>query len=290
MNYYPDITLTRDEVLHAAGVGNWRRFEQAGLSLPLVADAASGWKAALGAAERPWLCWNVDPDWCHEQQRQVLAAGWTPVVGFDPRVGPPPVLNGAVLIDFNAQLGLPVMWPHFPLEFVHWWAPRLAFWHSDLLLRPEKMRSLAETFDRLPDGWMMAVRPRFSWREALAGRLRYWELVGCTTAGASDAAFHEGCGWWMGWPYHVMTADRERERERRKRYYWDHGAGIRYWRNHRHGKVRLIPESYVAEGHFTRIGKPDYQRASPDNFQRDLSKDLPLNFSLGEAKRKLGIA
>jgi hypothetical protein len=286
--YYPDDPIDADQIRHATGAGNWRRFRESGVSLDDVRSAAKEWAAAVADITAPWLCWNVDPDWCREQQRQVLRVGWTPVVGFDPRAPAPSVEPGAVLIDFNARLGLPTMWMHFPLEFAHLWCPRLAFWHTDLLLRPAKMRALAEEFTGLPDGWMAAVQPRAGVREWLSGRRRYWELIGCTTRGASQATFDAGCGWWMAWPYHPSNSDVERER--RKRYYWDHGAGISYWHRHCGGHVRLIAESYVAEGHFTGIGKPDYQRVSPQNFQRDLSKELSLNYKLADARRMLDIA
>jgi hypothetical protein len=286
-HYYPDDPIGESEIRHAAGAGNWRRFLQSGVSLEDVATAASEWADAVAGITAPWLCWGVDPDWCLEQQRQVLRVGWTPVVGYDPRVPPPLIERGAVLVNFNARLNLPTMWPHFPLEFAHLWCPRLAFWHADLLLRPEKMRALADAFAGLPDGWMAAVKPREGLRHRLAGKRRYWELIGCTTRRASQAAFDAGCGWWMAWPYHPSNS--AEERARRSRYYWDSGAGIRYWHKHCGGHVHLIPEPYVAEGHFTGIGKADYRRASPQNFQRDLSKELSLNYNLADARRMLGI-
>jgi hypothetical protein len=285
--YYPDDPIDIADIRHATGAGNWRRFRESGVSLDDVHAAAADWAAAVKGVTDPWLCWGVDPDWCRVQQRQVLQVGWTPVVGFDPRVPAPPVEPGAILIDFNARLRLPTMWPHFPIEFAHLWCTRLAFWHADLLLRPEKMQAISDTFFGLPNGWMAAVKPREGIRHWLAGKRRYWELIGCTTRRASQEAFDRGCGWWMAWPYHPSNSDTVRDW--RKRYYWDSGAGIRYWHKHCGGHVHLIPESYVAEGHYTGIGKPSYRRASPQNFQRNLSKELSLNYSLTDACQMLGI-
>ena len=94
--YYPDDPIGESEIRHAAGAGNWRRFLQSGVSLDDVAAAASEWADAVAGITAPWLCWGVDPDWCLEQQRQVLRVGWTPVVGYDPRVPPPLIERGAV--------------------------------------------------------------------------------------------------------------------------------------------------------------------------------------------------
>ena len=280
--------MTPEDFRIKLGNGNWEYFDRSGVSLDMIFEAAADWAAAAKGIERPWLCWNVDPDWNVVQQRLVRSAGWTPLVGFDPRVGPPPVEDGAVLIDFNARLKLPVMWMHFPMEFVHLFAPRLAFWHSDLLVRPAKMRSLADRFAALPDGTTAAVKPRQGWRGLLhPKRLRYWELIGCTTAGASRDAFAKGAGWWVSFADHPSNSPEERLR--RSSYYWDAGTGIRYWHKHCGGKVDLIPESFVEEGHFTRIGRKDYKLASPDNHLRDLAKELPLNFELAECCRKLGL-
>jgi hypothetical protein len=79
-------------------------------------------------------------------------------VGFDPRVGPPPVEPGAILIDFNEGFGFPVMWPHFPLEFAFVFIElKLAFWHADLLCRMAVLKRLAAIYKSLADGEMAAV-------------------------------------------------------------------------------------------------------------------------------------
>src|ERR1700678_4054910 len=97
-----------------SGTGDWKAY-----SLPLerIYEAAADWKHRLADVAKPWLCWNVSHRWSYVQQRLVQHVGWTPVVGFDPRVGPPLLAPGAVVIDFNASFQFPVMWPMFPLEF-----------------------------------------------------------------------------------------------------------------------------------------------------------------------------
>ena len=193
------------------GKGNW-----AGFNIPLdkVYEAAAEWRQTLAGVARPWLCWNVSDRWCKLQQRLILEVGWTPVIGFDPRSGPPTVLPGSVLIDFNSHFGfdprsgpptvlpgsilidfnshfgLGVMWPHFPLEFAFLFADRLAFWHADLLCRLDVMRRLQSTFESLPDGALAAVPDYGGRRNLLKFRHhRYWELVGCTTKSASESQF-----------------------------------------------------------------------------------------------------
>src|SRR3974390_2331265 len=104
------------------GMGNWNAFK---LPLEKVERAAERWKAIAGGVERPWLCWNVDDDWCLVQQRLVTAAGWTPLVGNDPRLPQPRLLTNSVFIDFNADFGFPTMWMHFPLEFAFMFVDRL---------------------------------------------------------------------------------------------------------------------------------------------------------------------
>lgn len=277
-----------EDLRYNAGIGNWQNFGRAGFGVEEVHRAAEDWAAALRGVERPWLCWNVDPDWNLVQQRLVSSAGWTPVVGFDPRIGPPPVERDAILIDFNARFKLPTMWLHFPLEFVHRFAPRLAFWHADCLIRFDKMRHLAELFASLEDGEAAAVDANESILVRLRPkRRRYWEVVGCMTRKASQDCFDKGAGWWLHFAEHVSNSPAERAE--RSKYYWDSGAGIRYWHRKLGGRVRLVPEDYIAEGHFTGIGRSDYKRASPKNQRRNLGAELSLNNNLVECCRKLGL-
>jgi hypothetical protein len=273
-------------VPHRLGTGDWEAFCMSGVPIAELLGEADRWATSLQGIERPWLCWNVDDDWCLVQQRLVREIGWTPVVGFDPRVGPPPLVRGAVLLDFNEKLRLPAMWLHFPLEFAFRFSERLAFWHADCLIRVEKMRRFAEMFAALPDGEMAAVAPRVRWVRTFRPT-RYWEVLGCCTRGASRSQFENGCGWWMNFFKHPNTP--VEEQAMRSRYYWDSGAGILFWRRRIGGIVHKIPEGDIAEGHFTFQRRKDYKRASPINFKRDLSKELSLNNDLGAACDRLGI-
>lgn len=284
--------ITPTEALHRAGQGNWGAFLASGYSVSTVEEAAKGWAAQLAGIERPWLCWNVDDDWCFVQQRLVAAAGWTPVVGYDPRVGPPSkIVSGAVVVDFNKGIGLPVMYPHFPLEFMFLFADRLAFWHSDLLLRLPLMRSMGDMFAALPDGQTAATRSNPGLRYTFTlDKQRYWELIGCTTRAASRHQFENGCGWWMEFYNHPNTP--YSERSDRQRYFWDHGTGIYYWHKRKRGDAVVIRDKAIHEGHFTKIGKKDYKSAFTryeSDAQRLMNQELRDNFDLMEACRKLDL-
>ena len=271
------------------GTGDWDGWRRTGIPIEDILAEARRWADHFRGVQLPWLCWNVDSDWSLVQQRQVMEVGWTPIVGFDPRVGPPPLIPGAILIDFNERLRLPTMWLHFPLEFLFLYVEeRMAYWHADCLIRPEKMRRFARDFAALRDGEMSAVAPR----EKLLARLkpntlRYWEVLGCSTVGASRSQFAHGCGWWLNMAQHPRSP--EAERHIRGRMHWECGVGTRYWKRRYGGVVHAIPEKEIAEGHFTLIGRKDYKRASPVHFKRDLSKELSLNNDLTDACRKLGL-
>src|SRR5262249_52326495 len=109
-----------------SGTGNWEAFDR---GLDEVRRAAEPWKQALRGCEKPWLCWNLNDRWSLVQQKLVRSVGWTPVVGWDPSngVGCPPLIPEAIAIDFNADLKLPTLWVHVPLEFAFLWTERLAF-------------------------------------------------------------------------------------------------------------------------------------------------------------------
>src|SRR6266850_2771679 len=282
----PDRPAMVDQATYRIGVGNWSAFD---LKMEAVQAAAQRWRSLLEGVARPWLCWNVDADWCLLQQRLVSKVGWTPVVGSDPRAPKPPLHRDAVFIDFNADFGFPTMWMHFPLEFAFLFTERLAFWHSDLLVRMEKLRELAELFAGLPDGSMAATKPRRRLSQIFrTNTLRYWELIGCTTRGASRSQFENGCGWWMNFADH-LNCPNEQERRRRRRVFWDHGVGIRYWAKYCRGRVVTVKENHIAEGHCTRIANKQYQRLSPDNAARLLPNELRHNFDLAEVCRTLDL-
>lgn len=276
-------------LLYQLGTGNWKAVREAYLDLGLILDAAEEWKSLLTGVQKPWLCWSVNKDWCLLQQRLVSSVGWTPVVGVDPRAGAPKLISNAILIDFNRRFQFPTMWFHFPLEFVFVFSERLAFWHSDLLLKAEKLEHLSRVFSNLKDGEVAAVELNVGLRNRFRYfRHRFSELIGCTTSAASRDQFEKGCGWWVKFADHLNCPSKA-EKRRRDRYYWESGVGIRYWSRRYGGKVITINESYVSEGHFTRINNPKYQKLSPDDYRRDLTLELPHNFPLLKAARKLGL-
>lgn len=281
---------TGEDWRYIFGAGHWKAYHELGMTMAEIEAAAADWAKQLVGVRHAWLCWNVDPEWCVVQQKLVREVGWTPVVGFDPRVGPPPVVPGAVLIDFNARFQLPTMWLHFPMELAFLFCEdRLAFWHADLIMRREKMRKMADMFAALPDGACAAVKPEEGTLAFLSPKKqRYWEVLGCTTRGASRKLFEDGCGWWLDfWMNPSNTPEQRRERSE---YYYDSGSGIRYWHKHCGGDVRLIPNAYVDEGHCTQIGRKDYKAASPIGFRRNLSKELSLNNDLVDVCTRLGVA
>jgi hypothetical protein len=283
---------TDEQLLYKVGQGNWRAVAVLDYPMERVLEVAATWAEAVKGLDKAWLVWCVHPDWALLQQRLVEAVGWTPVVGGDPRAGRPPLSKTAIPMDFNAGLGLPVMYPHFVIDLVFAWADRLAFWHSDLLVREAKLRDYTARFERLADGECWATKP--AWRRAILDprKRRYWELLGCTTRGASRAHWETGTGWLSNFHMHPNCPD-ERERERRRYYNFDMGTGIWYWANKLGGKVHLISEKDIAEGHFTKIGNPNYKRSVPQNqsaSNRNMFRELEDSFELTEAAGSLGLA
>jgi hypothetical protein len=287
--------LSQAEIAHRAGQGNWGAFRRLSLDVSLIREVAKSWERQFAGIRRPWLCWNVDDEWCLVQQRLVLAAGWTPVIGYDPRVGPPrKIAAGAIVVNFNEGLGLPVLYPHFPLEFAFLFTDRIAFWHSDLLVRMPLMRALAQSFSTLEDGRTAVTACSPGLRHMFSiKKQRYWELIGCTTRAASKSQFDKGCGWWMAFWDHPNCPSAA-ERERRRRYNWDHGSGIYYWHKKMGGDVTIIKDKSLHEGHFTKIGKKNYVRSTPlldgSDAQRSMNQEMNANFSLAAACRSMGLA
>lgn len=255
-----------------------------------VFRAAEKWKAAVGHIEQPWLVWHVSDRWTRLQQRLVQSAGWTPVVGRDPRATMPPLLAGAVFVEFNETLGLPLLFPHIAIEFAWLYVrSKLAFWHADLLCRLETMRKLAEVFERLQPGETAAVFDMRGRRNYFFPRKhRYWELAGCTTVAASRSQYETGTGWWMNFASHPKCPSAA-ERERRLKYYWDHGAGIQYWKRHCKGRVVDIPLKWVAEGHCTAIGNKSYVHSSGSKKNASLATDLDANYDIEAVAERLQI-
>ncbi|MTW21192.1 hypothetical protein [Allochromatium palmeri] len=274
--------------IFATGTGDWRFFDY---PMSTVHEAAQHWKRELIGVEKPWLCWNVDHDWCLAQQRQVKSVGWTPVVGYDPRIGPPEIIKGAILIDFNKTFRFPTMWLHFPLEFAHLFCKKLAFWHADLLLRQPVAEKYALLFEKLEDGEMAATPDYGGISRKIFRRhtQRYWEVLGCTTQGASNSQFENGCGWWKGFFDHPQNKKHPEIQRNLRKYYWDCGVGIMYWKRNIGGKIYDLNFKEVNEGHCTGIGRKDYIRSSPNNELRDLNAELSSNYDLREVCKRLDV-
>lgn len=264
------------------GTGNWDAYT---LGMDPIYKAAEKWKQKLEGVQYPWLCWNMNDEWCKVQQRLILDAGWTPVIGWDPNSCPVErtVLPGAIEINFNEDFGFSAMWSHFPLEFAFLWTERLAFWHSDLLVDMKKLKPLADKFKDLKAHEMSAVKSTGGLKQTLfQPRMhRYWELIGCTTKEASQHQFETGCGWWRGFYKHPNTP--AEELEKRSRYYYDSGVGIMYWKKNCGGIIHNIPEKLIEEGHCTQIGNKKYLKAGSK------SEELSLNFNLVEVATRLNI-
>lgn len=264
------------------GTGNWAAFD---IGLEKVFNAAAIWKKELSGIDKPWLCWAVDENWCALQQKLVLAVGWTPIVGWDPNCfkGVPNVVAGSRLLDFNKELQLEVLWCHFPLEFVFLWTRKLAFWHSDVLLPVVEMKKYASEFERLKNVETMAVKSTGGRRHFFnKKRHRYWEVLGCTSQLASLDQFENGCGWWRNiWAHPNCTS--ETEKKLRKKYYYEHGVGIMYWKRRYNGQVRDIDIADVSKYH--------YSETAIANYRKSISKsdELSINFDLYSISRDLGI-
>ena len=266
------------------GTGNWRAFTT---PKEIVQQAAERWRAAVGGEEKLWLCWNINSRWCLLQQKLVKEVGWTPVVGWDPNCGegrPKTIVPGAIAIDFNEVLGLPVLFMHVPLEFAFLWCDRLAFWHSDLLLDRMQMRQMSKRFEKLRDGEMTAVYSYGGLKNIFnLKRHRYFELLGCTTRGASKDQYDKGCGWWRRFGYHINSPTDQQELKRRMSYYSEHGVGIRYWEKYYGGRVHAISERTVAHNHFSINTVKNYRKAGSK------SEEMDVNFDLEYIAHDLGI-
>jgi hypothetical protein len=272
------------------GTGNWDAFKD--YPIEHVLDVAARWKARVQGERKLWLCWNVSPRWCVLQQRLVKLAGWTPLLGFDPRAGAPPVEPGSILINFNEGFDFPVMWPHFPLEFAFVFIDyKLAFWHADLLVRLSVLDQLKNLYEGLENGEMAAVydaggrRNTFNFR-----RHRFWELAGCTTQAASENLYYNGTGWWRCFDRHIKCTVPE-ERARRRKLHYDSGVGIRYWRNKYNGRIKEIDIAMIKEGHCSEIHKPKTYKPGPNhtNAMRNLSSELDENYSIHDVAKQFGI-
>jgi hypothetical protein len=273
------------------GTGNWRVFPKT--LLPLVFDAAADWRADLEGVEKPWLCWCIEEDWCLVQQKLVAAAGWTPVVGTDGSVGVPRLIKEAVLVDFNRRLQLPTMWMHFPLEFAFCFSRRMAFWHSDVLPPVPLMCRIGNEFESITDGQFIGVRREKVGIGQLVKRLikrkplfyrRWFEVIGCTTAGASASQFENGCGWWRYPQLHPNARDWVQSA-----YPREHGVGIWFWEQHCKGQARELSIEIDAYHYSTNKQRYIRRRGSDGRIEDSKRAELQRSFSLDGIVKDLGL-
>lgn len=265
--------LSRNE--GRAGTGNWEAWGNN--SLEPIYEAADDWKVQLTGIDKPWLCWHLNDDWCKIQQKLVLNAGWTPVVGNDTGSKNITVLKNSIYIDFNSTLKLPSMWMHFPLEFTFLFAKKLAFWHSDLVCSDQAMKKYSQKFTKMNDGETFAVKHLSDWRGFKEPKINhYGELLGCTTASASKSQFDNGCGWWRHIEHHPNHS-----KHNINDAYYEHGTGIYIWKKVFGGKVKSVKVN-EEDGHATVYRK---------NLKREMSKveEMEKNFDLQTMCKKLKI-
>ena len=273
------------------GTGNWKYFPVQALDEVLA--AADDWQRQCAGTARPWLCWCVDEEWCVLQQRLVAACGWTPLVGSDGRFPRPPLVPGAVFVDFNERLRLPIMYMHFVIEWAFRFADVLAFWHSDVLPPVSMMKQIAAEFETIMPGEYVGVRHNANWPmrwRRLAKGYRRWthinahrwfEVVGCTTRQASQQQFECGCGIWHNIHLHPNATQRIKNIVP----FWEHGVGVWYWERYFGGRARELtvnihPYHYVAKG---------AKRVLDDKGVWFKSRELRENYNVTELKAKLGL-
>jgi len=275
-----------------AGTGNWKHFGSANVAR--IDDAAQRWKHALSGIAKPWLCWCVDEEWCWYQQQLVAKCGWTPIVGTDGRVDTPRLVDEAVFVDFNQDLKLPLMWMHFPVEFTHRFTERLAFWHSDCLPPLRVMREVARQFETMRPESVLAVdmthigigtKIKRYLKKRPAGYKRYFELVGCTTAAATEHQFESGTGWWR----HIAMHPNFQPDKIDHRPHFEHGVGIWYWQQYFGGDVQKISIDMHPYHYSTNNRK--YNRKFNTSGRAEGSKHLEMNrsFDLERIAAGLGL-
>ena len=230
------------------------------------------------AGEKPWLCWNVHNDWCRLQQRLLLEVGWTPIVGNDTNVCSPTIEEGSVYLNFNSDLNLPSMWMHFPIEFTFLFSKKLAFWHSDFLCSLNDLEKFAGTFETLSDdscAAALARKSRWPWREKRQDR--YFELIGCTTEGASRSQFENGVGWWR----HVERHPNYIPSENNPEPYYEHGVGILLWEQRFCGKVIRLDVDEKS-GHCNKYVSNKMEK-------RGKAEELDTYYKINTVAKRLGI-
>jgi hypothetical protein len=237
-----------ERTIGRVGSGNWDAFPIARLAE--IYDAAEHWARELKGIEKPWLCWCVSNSWSVLQQKLIRYVNWTPIVGHDTNISKPVVIPGAIYVDFNAQLRLPRLYPHFVLEWIFLFADRLAFWHSDFLLSREDMMKAARCFEELQQGelampWnysapIMRLLGAF---RSISNDNRLFEVVGCNTREASRQQFEEGTGFWRHPEKHPNNKRLAKDFSQ-----WEHSVGVSLWARRHPDKLKL-PRVDIRTGH-----------------------------------------
>ncbi|MEW6619916.1 MAG: hypothetical protein AB1422_11375 [bacterium] len=274
-----DWILSRNEGI--IGTGNWKFFPKEYLELVFL--SADDWKKQLQGVSKPWLCWCLDEEWCFVQQQLVNAIGWTPVVGTDGRYPTPRLTSRSIFIDFNNRLKLPLMWMHFPLEFAHLFSNILAFWHSDVLIPVSLMRKIDMEFSRIREGQYIGVRAKVGFMQRINRLIngtplfykRWFEMIGCTTKGASLSQFQNGCGWWRHIEDHPNTTKRVID----AKPYFEHGVGIWFWEKYFKGEVSEIPFN-INPYHYSTNKAGYYRRYMNKKVAGSKADELKENFNL----------
>jgi hypothetical protein len=186
------------------------------------------------------------------------------------------------------------MWMHFPLEFAHLFTNKLAFWHSDVLPPIPTMRKIAAQFEVAQDGQLVGVKLGkpdliLMLKRYLRGKpafyKRWWEVIGCTTAGASRSQYEHGCGWWRN-PQDHPNATLEVARENP---FKEHGVGIYLWQSLFAGPaVELCVD--IQRYHYS-TNQPGYRRERDKNGRIANSKqwELSESFDLDKIAHELGL-
>ncbi|WND03461.1 hypothetical protein QGN29_03630 [Temperatibacter marinus] len=274
------------------GRGGWPAFHNYGMPIQELLKAAEKWAEAFEGIEKPWLVWNAHPEWCIIQQNLVESVGWTPIVGFDPRLGPPEKKSpNAIIYNFNSDLDLLYMSPMFVIEFLFCYADKMAMFHSDFLLAPEDLAVYAKQFEQLKDGETIATsfwRLNRFWRKPD----RHWELLACNTRAASKSQFDQAADWWCNIHDHINCPDEAGYELRKTKVGWDHTSGILFWEKYCGGTVHKIPLSKIEHGHFSPSSHPlRFNRTNHEKSRRvrDLKSQLDKSINIKEACAYVGL-
>lgn len=254
------------------GSGNWDAVPEKMINS--IMELAAEWKTFFSNIQKPWLCWGVEDKLCQIQQKLVLEAGYTPIVGHDTNLVPT-IVPGSRYFDFNSSLKLSHMIMFFPLEFSFLFTKKIAFWHSDFLVSREDMAKCVAIFDKVSDGEMAMVWNRGRWlgmRDRHANK--WYALIGCTTQKASSEQYKLGCGFWR----HIEKHPNYRKDDFKKIPHYDHEIGITMWNKKYGGTIHRLTPSTI--GHMT-------SRACKHDFSKE--EDLARYQNVEKVCKTLGI-